>query len=316
MAGAAAQVRGTQSFVHTLSACWRRPAVTALEVAWRWVYGIPALWLVVWQGRKALLVATRGTLDPAQIGLDRALLNDPVGALTADTMGAAGKVGLAFEQLYPALLKPALWVVPLLVLGWVVASSVGRTVVLRRVDGAMHRRIGTLMVLGLTRAGALLALFVGWFFGISRAAQATVTTPLAHGSEPNLVAFCAAVILLSLGLFTAWSAASWVLSVAPLVAMLRNVGVVASLQGASRLGPLRGKLVEVNLVLGIVKIALVVLAMTFSATPLPFQTVTTPEFLACWWAAITVLYLLWSDFFHVARLVSYLSLWRVYDVKS
>ena len=36
-------VRGTQSFVHTLSACWRRPSLTALEVLWRWAYGDPAL---------------------------------------------------------------------------------------------------------------------------------------------------------------------------------------------------------------------------------------------------------------------------------
>ena len=38
-----ARVRGTQSFVHTLSECWRRPSLTALEVLWRWAYGVPAL---------------------------------------------------------------------------------------------------------------------------------------------------------------------------------------------------------------------------------------------------------------------------------
>jgi len=80
-----------------------------------------------------------------------------------------------------------------------------------------------------------------------------------------------------------------------------------------RLGPLRGKLVEINLVMGIVKIALIVLAMVFSACPLPFESVTTPEFLAWWWAGVTVLYLVASDFFHVARLVGYLELWRTYE---
>ena len=67
---------------------------------------------------------------------------------------------------------------------------------------------------------------------------------------------------------------------------------------------------EINLVMGIVKIALIVLAMVFSATPLPFQTVTTPEFLAWWWAGVAMLYLVGSDFFHVARLVAYLGLLR------
>jgi hypothetical protein len=89
--------------------------------------------------------------------------------------------------------------------------------------------------------------------------------------------------------------------------------VAASLRAARRLGPLKGKLVEINLVMGIVKIALIVLAMVFSATPLPFESVTTPEFLAWWWVGVTVFYLVASDFFHVARLVGYLELWRAYE---
>jgi hypothetical protein len=62
-----------------------------------------------------------------------------------------------------------------------------------------------------------------------------------------------------------------------------------------------------------VKIALLVLGMVFSATPLPFESVTTPAFLAWWWAGVTLIYLLWSDFFHVARLLGYLALWRAYQ---
>jgi len=66
-------------------------------------------------------------------------------------------------------------------------------------------------------------------------------------------------------------------------------------------------------VMGIVKIALIVLAMVFSATPLPFESMTTPEFLMWWWGGVTVLYLVASDFFHVTRLVAYLELWRAYE---
>ena len=51
---AAGTVRGTQSFVHTLSECWRRPWLTALEVLWRWLYGVPALLVLWYQGTKIL----------------------------------------------------------------------------------------------------------------------------------------------------------------------------------------------------------------------------------------------------------------------
>jgi hypothetical protein len=120
------------------------------------------------------------------------------------------------------------------------------------------------------------------------------------------------VIVATLGLFTLWAVVSWALSVAPLLAMLLGLGAGESLLAAFRLGPLKSKLVEINLVMGIVKIALIVLAMVFSATPLPFENVTTPEFLMGWWAGVTVLYFLASDFFHVARQVAYLQLWRAY----
>jgi hypothetical protein len=41
--------------------------------------------------------------------------------------------------------------------------------------------------------------------------------------------------------------------------------------------------------------------------------VTTPEFLFWWWVGVTILYFLGSDFFHVARQVAYLQLWRAYE---
>ena len=160
------------------------------------------------------------------------------------------------------------------------------------------------------RMAALAAVFVVWFWVMGWASRTAVSGPIAAGQEPNLVGYCAMVIVVTLGMFIAWSAVSWWFGMAPLLAMLRGTGVVASLRDAGALRGLKGQLVEINLVLGIVKIALLVLAMVFSACPLPFQTVTTPEFLAWWWAGVGVLYLVGSDFFHVARLVAYLTLWR------
>jgi hypothetical protein len=195
----------------------------------------------------------------------------------------------------------------------VVLSAVGRTLVLRRMDERLHARVGTLIALQAVRMVALVGSFAIWFGCLRWAASVAVTQPLVAGNEPNLVLYFAIVIVSTLGLFSAWAAVSWVLSVAPLVAMLRDTGVMSSLRAGLGLGPMRGKLVEVNLVLGIVKIALIVLAMVFSATPLPFESVTTPEFLREWWVGVAIFYFVASDFFHVARLMAYLELWRVYE---
>ena len=293
-------VRGTQSFVHTLAECWSRPSLTVLEIVWRWTFGIPAL-LLVWK------VATRIL---AEAPLNLVALR---GMTVTDPLRTAGTLAEAMAVLLPPVSRVAVWLVPLLLGGWVVWSSLGRTLVLRRVDGSLHARPITLMGLQTIRVLALAASFAVWFACLQWAASTTVTGPLERGGEPNLVGYFALGIISTLGLFTLWAVVSWVLSVAPLLAMLHNLGVRASLLAAFRLGPLKGKLIEINLVMGIVKIALIVLAMVFSATPLPFETVATPEFMWWWWAGVGVLYFVGSDFFHVARLVGYLRLWRAFE---
>jgi len=297
---AAGTVRGTQSFVHTLSECWRRPSLTALEVLWRWAYGIPALLVLWYEGTKIL----------RETPIDYAALRNMT---VLDPMASAATMAKAMEALLPPVMRVALWLAPVMVVVWVVVSAVGRTVVLRRVDDRLHRQVGTLIVLQAVRVVALLGSFAVWFWCMERVAEWTVTGPVAAGGEPNLVGYFALVIVATLGLLTLWAVVSWGVSIAPLLAMLKGLGVGGSLAAAFRLGPLKSKLVEINLVMGIVKIALIVLAMVFSATPLPFESIATVQFLAWWWVGVTLLYFLGSDFFHVARQVAYLQLWRAYE---
>ncbi len=192
---------------------------------------------------------------------------------------AAQTLADAMAVLLPAVSREAVWLVPLLLLAWVVWSSVGRTLVLRRADERLHTRLWTMMVLQLLRVLALAAAFLLWLICLHRAAATAVTGPLERGVDPNLVIYFALAIVSTLGVFALWAVISWFLSIAPLLAMLRDLGPGASLAAALRLGPLKSKLVEINLVMGIVKIALLVLAMVFSATPLPFESIATTAFL-------------------------------------
>jgi hypothetical protein len=296
----AAPLRGTQSFVHTLAACWKRPSLTALEVLWRWAFGVPALALLTYE---ALGVWRTAQVEPT--ALRQISLLDP--------MSAAATLMQASMLLLPPVLRVAEWLVPLLLAAWIIVSSFGRVLVLRRFDAQLHARPITLMLLQVARMAALLGGFALWFACLQAAATVAVNVPIALDQELSLVLYCALVIVATLGMFTLWAVVRWVLSVAPLLAMRDNLGAAASLAAAFRLGPLRPRLVEINLVMGIVKIALIVLAMVASASPLPFESVATPQFMACWYAVVTVLYLIASDFFHVVRLVAYLELWKSYN---
>lgn len=296
----AAPVRGTQTFVYTLSACWKRPSLTVLEVLWRWVYGAPASAAVVYEG---LRVVRETPVNLA--ALERVSILDP--------MGATATLAQTASVLMPPVLHVTEWLAPLLAMAWVLVSSLGRTAVLRRMDAELHARPGTLMVLQALRAVALAGSFAVWFLCLRAAGEYAVNRPIAAGQEPSLVLYSALAIVTTLGLFTLWAVVSWALSVAPLLAMQHNLGAGASLAAAFRLGPVRSKLIEINLVMGIVKIALIVLAMVASACPLPFESVASPYFMQWWYAGVTVVYLIASDFFHVVQLMYYLGMWKVYD---
>jgi len=299
----AAPVRGTQSFVHTLAACWKRPSLTALEVTWRWIFGVPAATVVAY---KAAGLWSHAQIDTTSLGQMSIL--DPMGAST--TLAQAG------TQLLPPALRIAEWLAPLLLVVWIVVSSFGRVAVLRHVDGKLHARSGTLMLLQAARMAALAISFALWFESLHAATAIAVNLPIAADHEPNLVLYCTIVIGATLAMFTLWAVVSWVFSVAPLLSMLNNLDARASMAAAFRLGPLRSKLVEINLVMGIIKIALIVLAMVFSASPLPFESVATAQFMAWWYAAVTLLYLVASDFFHVARLVAYLEVCKSFTCEG
>jgi len=297
-------VRGTQSFVHTLSWCWQRPGLTALEIAWRWALGIPAA-AIVW--REALRIWNSVPLDVG--ALERMTILNP--------MASAETIRDATGQ----LLVPAFVVVtrfgPLLLATWIVVSSLGRALVakqiLRRMDCGVTVRPGTLILLQALRMLALAGSFAAWFYCLRVDAVIAVATPIGEGREPSLVLLCAIGIAATLGMFTLWAIVSWVFSVAPLLAMLRGLNAGAALKAALMLGELKAKLVEINLVMGIVKIALVVLAMVFSACPLPFESIATPGFMVRWYIAVGAWYLIASDFFHVVRLAAYVQLWRSYE---
>jgi hypothetical protein len=261
------------------------------ELLWRWAFGLPAAAILYYQAAR---IAAHVTLNPSAISL-----NDPV--------EAGQQLAVAAAAIKPEVERAIAWLGPLLAAAWAIASGLGRSALLRRIDPRMRPAPFTLMVLQLLRMAALVTVCLGWYRALRWAADTTLDS-----ATPNLVAWSAWVICLSLGIFVLWALLSWIFSIAPLLAMLEGRGVFPSLARSLHLGPLRSKLVEINLVLGIVRLALIVLAMVFSAIPLPFTADMTGTPLYLWWAFVTLLYLLASDFFQVARLAAFVDFWRIY----
>jgi hypothetical protein len=286
-------VRATQSLLGILYACWCRPGLLGRELAWRWLFGAPALLVLYFVGVHLVHI-----LLAANTGIADFSLGDPA--------AAAQIVASSADALKPAVLHTALWLAPVLALGWASASGLGRSFVIRALASSAGFRPGTLVLLQLVRVLALGGSFFAWFRAIQWSAHVTL-----YAAEPNFVGYSGLVILFSLGIFSLWALVSWVSAIAPLLAMLEDMGMLGSLRASLRLGrPLTAKLVEINFVLGIVKMALIVLAMVFSATLLPWQDQLSPSALDGWWLLITLLYCAASDFFQVVRLAAFIEFWR------
>jgi hypothetical protein len=289
-------VRGTQSLLQIQAQCWRRPGLIARELAWRWLFGIPALLLLCVCGRRLLAI-----LFAAHTGIDDFSLQHPE--------VAAQIVRGSYEAIEPAAFKLARWVVPLLTVGWAIASGLGRAFVLQALAPGRRWRPVSLVVLQLLRVSALILSWWMWFVAV-RCAAARNVTHLPAGGEPNIVAFAAWLICVSLGSFIVWALWSWLLSITGVLIVTEGCSLPAALAASVRLGPLTTQLIEINLVLGIAKLAIIVLAMVFSAIPLPFEAQMSGTGLYIWWVAVGVWYLAASDFFQVARLAAFVEFWQ------
>ena len=174
------RVRSTQSLVSILAECWRRPALIARELAWRWLFGLPALALLYSCAQRLYAVLTA-----ANTGIEGFSLQRPV--------AAAQLVRAAYLTIAPAAFQLAAWVAPLLMLGWAVASGLGRAFVLRKLIPSSRLRPVSLCLLQLLRVSALALTVAAWFVMV-RAAAARTIVDQPPGAEPAMVAFAAWLI--------------------------------------------------------------------------------------------------------------------------
>jgi hypothetical protein len=291
-----APLRGTQSLVGQMGWVFARPSLTAIEVGWRWLIGVPLL-AVCWIQSQRILAA---------------LPLEAAGLSTLDPQNpwvAVVQLSNAWTLYLPPIYAVLRWLLPVAALAWVVVSGVGRGLLLKRLEPSLAFRPLPMIALQAAWLLAMGATCWGWF----RCLQWAAATHITAVGEPDLVGYSMWGIFLSLGFFTVWALVSWALSIAPLLMLLENRSALSALGESFRLGrEFSGKLAEINLVMGIVKLALIVLAMVLSAAPLPFGDQLGPEALHGVWLLATVFYLVASDYFHVVRLKGFVEFWRMF----
>ncbi|MDR3750729.1 MAG: hypothetical protein P4K94_04505 [Terracidiphilus sp.] len=289
-------LRGTQSLVGQMGWVTAHPSLTLIEIAWRWLFGVPLL-AVCWMEAEKILAA----YPLAAAGIDGI---DPQNPWVAAVQLANAT---AFYQ--PHVLAVLRWLLPVAAVAWAVISGLGRGLLLQR----MEPRVRIRPVETITLQAAWLALLGATFWGWFRSVAWVAATHISASGEPDLVGYAIWLIFLTLAFFTAWALLNWVLAIAPLLMLLEDRSALSALGQSLRLGKqFTGKLAEINLVMGIVKLALIVLAMVLSAAPLPFSDQLGPDALHWVWGASTIFYLVANDYFQVVRLKEFVEFWRMF----
>lgn len=289
-------VRGTQKLVDQMGWVIRRPQLSFLEIGWRWVFGIPFL-VLCWRQMQQIAAA----VPPDTAGLNNLDTLNPWVEVV--------QVSSAWAHYQPQVAGVLRWLLPLAALVWIVVSAVGRSIVFPRLERGVRFRPLAMMALQATWL-VLLAITVWCWLRTMHWAAATHIFP---NGDSDLVGYFTWAIFLSLGFFSFWAVVSWPVSIAPVLMLLEKRTAVSALGESFRLGkPFMAKIMEINLVMGIVKLMLIVLAMVFSAAPLPFSDELGPGALHIVSACAVGFYLVSNDYFQVVRLKSFVELWRTF----
>lgn len=285
--------RGTATFGGVLAECGRRPGLLALELAWRWFYGVPALGIVAFACYHIYLATSDALLaaGAAKISLDH-------------PWQSAAIVSVVTPMVRPVVTEVLLWLLPLLGLGWAIAAGVGRNLVLRGYAPGLPWRPVALSCIQGIRVVALGATVALWWGSVRWSAAASTAAGL-----PNLPFYFALVTAFTLGFLVIWSMSSWVFSVAPLFLLVEGQSLAASLRRSLQPSSVTGRLLGVNVAVALLRLGLAMLAMLLSVLPLGFFASSQGTLLYLWLAAVTVLYMVVSGFLHVVRLVAFVEFW-------
>lgn len=293
-------IRGTQKLVDQMGWVFSHPGLVAVEISWRWLFGVPFLF-ACWTAARRIAQ----NLPPDSTGLTSIDPHNP--------WVAAAQLTNVWARYQPAVSADLMWLLPVAALAWIVLSGFGRSYLLTRLEPGLPLRPIKMMALQAVWLGLFSLVLGSWFKLMSWVAA----THIAREGEADLIGFSIWAIFLTLAFFTLWALVNWPIAVAPVLMLFEKRSVLPSIAESLKLGrSFTGKLVETNLVMGIVKLALIVLAMVFSAAPLPFSDELGSESLHAIAAAALVFYFVASDYFHVVKLKGLVEFWRTYRTES
>ncbi len=271
-----------------------RPYLLLIEIAWRWCFG---LFMVIAVALAVAIYLRYFPISPEDMRALHSMVPILVATVIAKLVIDTG----------PALLRIVLVLVPVLLLGWALLASIGRSAVLSRIakfparpafaaSFALH--FWRALLAFIASIAALLVVVGAGFAGVG----------LTHSMQPN-IALTAAILFPGLLIVAfAWSVVNWYLSVAVLFAHAGR-----SMGGALREGyrfsrRRRRELARIAFAMGVLRLfwflVMTIASLLVAALLARTSTLTAIVLLL----ALTLIYFAVADLFSLARWLAYFSL--------
>ena len=270
------------------SAVNRDPVITAIEIAWRWTFGLIATIL--------LALGTRAFLAGLKVseGDEQALHGHDPTMIAAALMHILQQSGVlrSFFAILAAIAIPSAIV-------WIIAGTLGRAATLKRLMPSSTLNVKAILGLNIARAALLFASILAWYLWMVLCALVTVTR-----DEPNYPLYLLLSMLAFPVIAIVWGILNWVLSLAPLMATRENAGAVQVFRDTVRLARAhRSQFASVSTWLGLPRLAAMVVALMVAVVVLIATDSLMIGSIAL--TIITLAYCALADYLYVVRLAAY-----------
>ena len=274
------------------AATHQNPAIVAIEIAWRWSFGLIATILFV-LGTKALLTGLQ-----LSEGDEQALHgHDPT--MIAAALTHILQQGGVLQRLFGIMAAVA---IPSAIV-WIIAATLGRADTLRRLMPASNRNTGAILALTVSRAVLLLFGVLAWYVWMVLCALVTMT------GEPNYPLYLLLSMLALPVIAIVWGILNWILSLAPVIAVRDGSSAWKSYSDTIRVvRGRRGEFTSVSTWLGLPRLAAMTVALMVAVVVLIAIGSVVVGSVAL--TIITLAYCAFADYLYVVRLAAYAQIAR------
>ncbi len=275
------------------AAIHQKPMVVAIEIAWRWTFGLIAT-VLLWLGARAFAAGLR-----LSEGDEQALRGHDPTTIVASLMHILQQPGVLqnFFSIAATIAIPSAVI-------WIAAATLGRVATLKKLTGISDVNAKAIFAFTTARVILLIGAVLAWYAWMLVCAAITMAS-----AEPNYPLYLLLSMLALPVIALIWGLLNWLLSLAPVCAIRNNGGPwEVYRKTVQRVRERRSEFISISSWLGLPRLFAMGIALTIAIIFLVAIDSVLAGSVAL--TLITLAYCAFADYLYVVRLAAYAQIAR------